>query len=252
MTGSLPLNAMNDFVLDCGRHRDPEAFSKRILDKIDGLIPFDQARLYYLNDNGSVQDEYLLGVDRQVVQDYHEYYSLMDGGNYAIAKRARNFRRAVPKVEDCVYSWNKYGQQEDFFQEYVKPHQIRHSFGMFLRDTHNTMKCLFSLDRVRDIPYSETEIAIMASIHPHLDNLYQNFYVTPPAGVYVGSKINPDLPLTSRELEIAQLLAQGVTPVHISEKLCLSATTVKKHIQNMHSKLHVSTRQELIVKLLNS
>lgn len=250
MSVSLPWNKINDFLLDCGSHRDPEIFSKRILDRIDGLIPFDQARLYFIDDNGSVYDECLLGVEKQVVSEYHEYYSQVDNCTYSIANRARAFRNHYPKVEDCIYDWNKYGQQEQFFQEYVRPYQIRHSFGLALRDPYNTMKCLFSLDRVTDIKYSEKEMAIMGHIRAHLDNLYQNFYVVPPeSGRF--KKLDDHLPLTTREAEVAELLMQGVTPIHISEKLCLSIGTVNKHIQNMHGKLRVSTRQELIVMLLS-
>ena len=58
--------------------------------------------------------------------------------------------------------------------------------------------------------------------------------------------------LTTREAEIAAFLVKGVTPPNISRELCISITTVNKHIANMHAKLNVSTRQELIVKLLNS
>jgi DNA-binding NarL/FixJ family response regulator len=110
---------------------------------------------------------------------------------------------------------------------------------------------MFSLERVRDIKYSEVEIAIMSQIRAHLDNLYQNFYVpVPGSNDTAKNKIMEDSRLTSREVEIAELLTRGVTPVYISEKLYISTTTVKKHIANIHGKLNVSTRQELIVKLL--
>jgi DNA-binding CsgD family transcriptional regulator len=221
------------------------------MNRISALIPFDQARLYFLNDNGDVYDEYLLGIDKQTAWEYHEHYSRVDNGAYSVAKKAREFQNHYPSVEDCIYDWSKYGPEEEFFKEYVRPNQIRHSFGLGLRDLHNTLKCMFSLERVRDIKYSEAEIAIMSQIRAHLDNLYQNFYVPVPGGNdTMKNKIMEDSRLTSREAEIAELLTRGVTPVHISEKLYISTTTVKKHIANIHGKLNVSTRQELIVKLL--
>ena len=63
MSFSLPWNRINDFLLDCGRVRDPKEFAKTVMDRISALIPFDQARLYFLNDNGDIYDEYLIGVD---------------------------------------------------------------------------------------------------------------------------------------------------------------------------------------------
>ena len=52
MSVSLPWNKINDFLLDCGGIRDPVEFSKAILNRIDALIPFDEACLYFLDDNG--------------------------------------------------------------------------------------------------------------------------------------------------------------------------------------------------------
>lgn len=252
MNTSLPWNKMNDFLLDCGGYRESKEFGKRVMNKIEVLIPFDQARLYFLNDNGTIVEEYLLGVDKQVSMEYHEYYSQVDNGNYAVAKRAKAFQQHYPKIEDCIYSWDKYGHQEVFFQEYVQPLQLHHSFGLGLRDIHGTLKCMFSLDRICDVKFSKIEMEIMHYIRSHLDNLYQNFYVTPPGNYEnVGRKIFEDAPLTAREAEVAELLMQGVIPIHISQKLCISITTVNKHIANMHAKLNVSTRQELIVKLLS-
>ena len=43
-----------------------------------------------------------------------------------------------------------------------------------------------------------------------------------------------------------------MTPSRISAHLCLSRSTVYRHVANMHAKLGVSNRQELILKLLDN
>jgi DNA-binding CsgD family transcriptional regulator len=250
MDTSLPLSRISDLLLDCGSFRDSKVFAKRVLDLINDLIPYDQGRLYFLDDNGVVYDDYVLGVDRQVVNEYHEYYSQVDNGAYSVSRRARSFHFHYPRTEECVYCWDDYGKDHKFFQEYVRPYKIMHSFGLGLRDTQNVLKCMFSLDRVCDIKYSMREIAIMELIRAHLDNLFQNLYVAAPSHA-VGSRIVEDSLLTPREIEIAGWLVKGVLPMHIGKKLCISDTTVKKHLSNMHAKLNVSTRQELVVKLFN-
>lgn len=253
MYNSLNWEKINNFLYECGKIHEPVDFSKRILIEINNLIPFEQARLYFINDNSKVYSEHLLGVDETIVKDYHEYFSKMDNSRYGITKVAENFKMNYPKVEDCVYSWDKYNQKDDFFNKYVIPNQIRHSFGLGLRDLHNSLKCLFIFDRVNDIKYSNKEILIMSQIRPHLDNLHKNFYVETPINKNnIHSDIYTDLPLTSREIEIAELLIGGVLPANISSKLFISITTVNKHIANIHRKLNVSTRQELIIKLLNN
>lgn len=54
--------------------------------------------------------------------------------------------------------------------------------------------------------------------------------------------------LTERELEVLQLLTQGENYTTIGEKLFISKNTVKGHIKNIYSKLHVNTRAEAVLK----
>lgn len=58
--------------------------------------------------------------------------------------------------------------------------------------------------------------------------------------------------LTSREIEIVQLIRQGVRYKTISEKLFISERTVNKHVQNIFEKCDVSNKVELIRKLEES
>ena len=55
-------------------------------------------------------------------------------------------------------------------------------------------------------------------------------------------------PLTNRELEILDLLAQRLRNKEIAAKLFISPKTVKKHLDNIYSKLNVSTRQQAVDK----
>lgn len=49
-------------------------------------------------------------------------------------------------------------------------------------------------------------------------------------------------PLTERELEILQLLAQGVENKEIARRLVLREATVRTHVSNILSKLHLANR----------
>lgn len=48
--------------------------------------------------------------------------------------------------------------------------------------------------------------------------------------------------LTDRELEILELIVKGLNYQEIAEKLFISPNTVRKHIQNIYEKLHVTTK----------
>jgi len=55
-------------------------------------------------------------------------------------------------------------------------------------------------------------------------------------------------PLSQRELEILQLIAQGLSNREISERLFLALSTVKGHNRNIFSKLQVQRRTEAIAR----
>jgi NarL family two-component system response regulator LiaR len=53
--------------------------------------------------------------------------------------------------------------------------------------------------------------------------------------------------LTERELEVLKLIASGMTNSQIAEKLVISENTVKGHVSNILSKLHLADRTQVAV-----
>ena len=54
--------------------------------------------------------------------------------------------------------------------------------------------------------------------------------------------------LTSREREVLQLLAQGLSNQQIAQKLFISIKTVRNHVSNIFSKLQVADRVQAIIR----
>lgn len=57
---------------------------------------------------------------------------------------------------------------------------------------------------------------------------------------------------TERELEVLRLLAEGLTDKEIAERIILSVTTVRYHINNLIEKTGASSRTELAVNAVRS
>ncbi len=56
--------------------------------------------------------------------------------------------------------------------------------------------------------------------------------------------------LTQREIQIAELVACGLTNAEIGRKLWISQNTVKQALKKMFLKLGVASRTEMVAKLL--
>ena len=72
----------------------------------------------------------------------------------------------------------------------------------------------------------------------------------PPSSLAEGHNEGEPLsePLSQRELEVLQLIAQGLSNGEISKRLFLALNTVKGHNQKIYSKLQVQSRTEAIVR----
>lgn len=247
----LPWNDINTFLLSCGSVRDPKNFSIQVIKDIKTLVPYDKARVYYINDNKIVYDEYLIKVNKKWTRLYHEYYSKVENGRYSIFYNLNNKGYFFnSKIENCVYDWTNH-QSNEFLVDYIRPQEIRYSIGLGLYDTYNNLKCTCILDRCTYHKFTVKELNILNAVWPHLNNLYKNLHVNVQGFRSNNFEVNTKIQqaLTPRETEIVNMLCKGVTPANISQKLHISLLTVYKHIRHIYEKLDVSSRQELLVKI---
>jgi len=59
--------------------------------------------------------------------------------------------------------------------------------------------------------------------------------------------LNPFNELSERELEVLRLIADGLNNTEIAERLVISEHTVKRHVSNILSKLHLADRTQAAV-----
>ncbi|UCG24787.1 MAG: response regulator transcription factor [Chloroflexota bacterium] len=81
-----------------------------------------------------------------------------------------------------------------------------------------------------------------ATLHPRVaSRLVLEMHGAPSA------EVNPFTELTERELEVLKLIASGLTNSKIAGQLVISRNTVKGHVSNILSKLHLADRTEAAV-----
>ncbi len=245
----LPWTKINDFLLSSENICKPKKFCVQVIKKLYSLIPYDQARIYLVDDNRKIYDEVLIGVEQRWSDVYLEYYSNIENGQYSIFTKMKYDRFSKPKIMSCI-DWTNY-ERDEFITDYIKPQGLSYSLGFGLHNHENFMVCVYSLDRTMRSGYTNEEISILNIIQPHLNNLFKNSLELASSNRFYKKDKKVKMPLTKRESEISELLCKGMTPINISKKLFLSLPTIYKHIANIHAKLNVSNRQELILKLIN-
>ncbi|BFL46509.1 response regulator transcription factor [Lactonifactor longoviformis] len=236
----LPWEYIHRFLLSSGSIHEQRQFCEHALRSLNTLVPYDQARLLYIDKCRYVSDVTLLGVEKWWWDMYMGYYSKIEDSRYFIRNKSVN--------QIHVYDWSMLNGE--FVRDYVRPQGLRYSTGFGLTDRDGGIQCVFCLDRTSVTPYTERELAVLEVLRSHLENLYR--------GMQASEKLGNERPynpvyhlLTPREQEIARLLCDGKVPGEIGKILYISVATVYCHLRNIHSKLHVSSRQELILRLMN-
>jgi len=75
-------------------------------------------------------------------------------------------------------------------------------------------------------------------------------YVPPEIATRLVTRAQAGAPLTTREIEVLQLMAEGKSNKEIGAALFISEGTVKTHVNSIHEKLSVSDRTEAVIVAL--
>jgi DNA-binding NarL/FixJ family response regulator len=70
-----------------------------------------------------------------------------------------------------------------------------------------------------------------------------------PSPLAADAPVAPALPLSPRELEVARLVASGMTNAEIGKQLHISPATVGRHLSNVYERLGIHSRAALAARL---
>ncbi|MBU4438005.1 MAG: helix-turn-helix transcriptional regulator [Acetobacterium sp.] len=178
---------------------------------------------------------------------YLDYYSKSKNDYYSLVK---NLRENPTKPTINIRAWKKEPTTE-FVSNYIHPRGVKYSLGFALFDINGKPRTLFALDKTKDENFTDTEFMTVSLAVPQLNNLHKNFFCQQTNRQAVDQISWETTNLTAREIEIANLLCQGISPATISQSLYISQSTTNKHIAHIYEKMHVSNLQELLVRLLS-
>lgn len=234
-------------LLRCGAQRNQVDFCTQLICELSSLIPYDQARIIFLDKTGKISGSRLFGVNaRQWKAFMHYYENDLVISKYSMKTPMRLSESEKVSAQNYWYDSEQLPEERSvFYDNYVRPLRLYHSLGIGLSDQENCIRSILVLDRVKDVPFSFSEIELARKIHPLLENYHIDLLLETRAAAPYRLANKQDYYLTKRETEIVDLLLDGLTPRMISQRISVSVATVYKHIANIYQKCHVSNRQEL-------
>lgn len=175
------------------------------------------------------------GIPNQMMQRYHDHWYDKDVFALPSAQRALTHSGFVT-LEDISYLPE--AQQEYLYGQLV-PHGLVSAAALYLRFADGeAILGLFDEERV----WTPPDVIAMQTLARHLQ--------VSSRGVSMGTtEVAPDLHamLSPRQLEVAELVGEGLTNAVIADRLCITEMTVKKYVSRIFEATGMSNRSMLAV-----
>jgi DNA-binding CsgD family transcriptional regulator len=126
----------------------------------------------------------------------------------------------------------------DLYWEVGRPLRIDYIVNVWLHDRTGRPLGYFALDR-KNPDFSDQNLFLLETLRPHLCQLARNAYRRLPAS---------SSGLTSREREVLAFVAQGMENWEVAALLYIAPGTVKKHLDNIYTKLSAHNRAEAVAR----
>lgn len=246
-TGKANWEVIYHVVASSGKSHNPRSFAMDILNNLDKLIGYDVGIAFFLDQNGKI-----IGTERVKTNEnwdaiYQEYFCYIENKPYEYFIELRE-DPLLPTIN--VHNWmEEWSMASKHF--FAQSTWLKHSCGFALFDLNGNYKTIFSLDRHYDEPFTNDELYNLQLAVIQLNQLHKNFYYRQSQLDTMSQTFWKEANLTAREIEVVDLLIQGIAPQEIAKILYISMSTTYKHITHIYGKFQVSNRQELMCRLLS-
>lgn len=234
-------------LLRCGAQRTISDFCSQLVKDLASLVPYDQARVLFLDRSGKIYDSRLFGVNERQWKDFMYYYNNdLVLSRYSLKEPIRLSQKEKVYAQNYWYNLDEEAEDKSVFvDDYVRSLHLYHSMGIGLSDQENCIRSIIVLDRMQDIPFTFHEVELAKVIQPLLENYHIDLLLAAGLASSPLQSFKQTYFLTKREAEIVGLLMDGLTPSLISKRISVSVATVYRHVANIYQKCHISNRQEL-------
>jgi DNA-binding CsgD family transcriptional regulator len=218
-----------------------EGLPLSLLSELTGLIPCDEVSFFRLDSAAQAgRTMQVVGADDSEDDDQPFWAHYWDSQPCSYPDRSGDLRSVTKVADFCsVRQWHESGM----YREYFRPDGIEHELMMCLPADpgpvggpgHSVRLIMF---RGPGPDFSERDRALLMLLRPHLHEAYRTAELrrcsTPQ--------------LTPRQRELLRLVAAGHTNAQVGRRLGVSEGTVRRHLENIYTRLQVSSRTAAVTR----
>jgi DNA-binding CsgD family transcriptional regulator len=223
-----------------------DAWSASVLDSLSWLFSCALAFTYTVDEGGAIDATMLrcaAGCERREAAALINRLRRLEAIDPFSPRRAAACRAAVMSIADV-------GGNEAYARSLHAQHLSRYGYGaplaLYLRRDGRIAAAIMLL-RGSDAPaFDAAAVRLLHRLQPLVEDAFE-LAAEPPATEPAATRLVAEL--TTRQAEIAQLVAGGARNAEIAAALDVSEVTVKTHLTKVYAKLGVRSRTQLAVAM---
>jgi ATP/maltotriose-dependent transcriptional regulator MalT len=221
----------------------PRHFQQQSLKLINSFLEIRSAAFYLVGPN--MRHRGLVTHNMAKAEDklYQSRYMHMDPLNPSLHE---NSGATVIHMDSLLSP--KVIDQLAYYQDFLKPMNYRYVADMFFRSGGKIIAVITLLREKKQGPFLENELDVLRKLQPFLEYSLNEVYL--PQRITERKTIEEKYQMTSRELDVLELVLSGAGNKVIARELMLGLPTIKTHLQHMYRKARVATRTELLTKVM--
>lgn len=235
---------LNDMIYKIYNMKDFDQMRLLLLKTLRFLIPFDTAAFFLASKDVpyTLCDPVALDAPKHSLEDYMIEYQDLDYTRWTFAASASRAYRETDLLGDTLR------ENHPYYQAMFTTMNVHYS--MLLTVIHQgTFLGVINLFRKKQAgDFTDEELFLFELLKDHLSTRCSaelNRSHSPDNDLPTKKELIETYHLTLREIEVVNLLLQGISRDKICETLCISPNTLKKHIVNIYKKLNINSWREL-------
>lgn len=136
----------------------------------------------------------------------------------------------------------------DWYREIYAKQGIHYALRCQLTRSGNLMGSIDLFRQIHEDDFTERDVLVAEALACHISlklNQFLSAEKSASPAVSVRGSLAAQFGLTARECDVILEIAGGLQDAQIAEKLCISPSTLKKHVHNLYHKLGIRNRAQL-------